>query len=78
MHEWIDCDGCAVFQSPFMMKAMRKSDHEHPLLHVPLLVIQKTSWVSVVFDFNASLNDALPVSPMPLTVDLVRMKRVNC
>ena len=29
MHEWIVCDGCAVFQSP-LMKTIKKSDHEHP------------------------------------------------
>ena len=29
----------------------------------------KSSFVSVVFDFNASLNDVTPVSPMPLPVD---------
>ena len=68
MHEWIVCDGCAVFQSPFMMKTMGNSDHEHPLLHVLFLVLQKTSSVSVVFDFNASLNDVAPVSPMSLPV----------
>ena len=27
--------------------------------------------MSVVFDFNASLNGAAPVSPMPLTVDVM-------
>ena len=31
--------------------------------------------MSVVFDFNASLNDAAPVSPMLLPVDLMRMKK---
>ena len=50
MHEWIVCDGCAVFQSPFMMKTMGKSDHEHPLLHALFLVLHKSSFVSVVFD----------------------------
>ena len=33
--------------------------------------------MSVVFDFNASLNDVAPVSPFLLSVDLTRM-RVNC
>ena len=69
MHEWIVCDGCAVFQSPFMMKTMGKSDHEHPLLHLSIIVLQNSSSVSVVFDFNASLNDVAPVSPMSLSVD---------
>ena len=31
--------------------------------------------MSVVFDFNASLNYADPVSPMLLTVDVKRMER---
>ena len=31
--------------------------------------------MSVVFDFNASLNDVDPVSPMPLTVDVMRMEK---
>ena len=29
------------------------------------------SFVSVVFDFNASLNDAAPVSPISLTVGAI-------
>ena len=31
--------------------------------------------MSVVFDFNASLNDVVPVSPMLLSVDLTRMEK---
>ena len=39
----------------------------------------RLSFVSVVFDFNASLNDVAPVSPMLLlSVDLMRMERVVC
>ena len=34
-----------------------------------------SSSVSVVFDFNASLNDVAPLSPMPLTVDLMIMEK---
>ena len=75
MHEWIVCDGCAVFQSPFMMKTMGNSDHEHPLLHTPFPVFQKRSSVSVVFDFNASLNDVFPLSPMFLPVDLMKLEK---
>ena len=37
----------------------------------------RSSFVSVVFDFNASLNDVAPLSPIVLSVDLTRM-RVNC
>ena len=40
------------------------------LLSSPL----RMSFVSVVFDFNASLNDAAPVSPMLLTVDFMRIE----
>ena len=76
MHGWIVCDGCDVFQSPFMMKTIGKSDHSHSLLHAPFLVLHKSSSVSVVFDFNASLNDALPASPILLPVDLMRMKEL--
>ena len=35
----------------------------------------RSSSVSVVFDFNASLNDAAPVHPISLTVCLMRMKK---
>ena len=35
----------------------------------------RLSSVSVVFDFNASLNDVAPVSPMPLSVDVMRMEK---
>ena len=31
--------------------------------------------MSVVFDFNASLNDVAPVSPMLLSVDLMIMEK---
>ena len=35
--------------------------------------------MSVVLDFNDSLNDVTPVSPIMLSVDVMRMeKRVNC
>ena len=35
----------------------------------------RSSEVSVVFDFNAPLNDVAPVSPMLLTVGLMKMKK---
>ena len=35
----------------------------------------RLSFVIDVFDFNASLNDFTPVSPMSLTVDLMRMEK---
>ena len=34
----------------------------------------RSSLVSVVFDFNDSLNDVAPVSPILLTVDVMIMK----
>ena len=41
------------------------------LLSSPL----RLSSVSVVFDFNASLNDVAPLSPTLLSVDVMRMER---
>ena len=35
----------------------------------------RLSTVSVVFDFNASLNDVAPVYPMMLPVDVVRNEK---
>ena len=41
-----------------------------------LLSLQsRLSFVSVVFDFNASLNEVTPVSPMRLSVDVMRMEK---
>ena len=39
----------------------------------------RSSCLSALFDFNESLNDAAPVSPMLLSVDLMRIeKRIGC
>ena len=35
----------------------------------------KLSWVSVVFDFSASLNDAVPLSPLLLPVDMKKKRK---
>ena len=35
----------------------------------------RSSFVSVVFDFNASLNDVAPLSPMLLSVELMRIEK---
>ena len=35
----------------------------------------KLSWVSVVFDFNDSLNDVIPVSPIRFPVDVKRKEK---
>ena len=40
-----------------------------------LRLLNRSSAVSVVFDFNASFNDVTPVSPILLPVDLMRMKK---
>ena len=41
-----------------------------------LLSLQlRTSLVSAVFDFSASLNDVAPVFPIMLSVDLMRMEK---
>ena len=37
--------------------------------------LPRLSFVSVVFDFNASLNDVAPVSPMLLSVDVMITKK---
>ena len=34
-----------------------------------VVLLHKTSFVSAVFDFNASLNDAAPAFSMPLPFD---------
>ena len=46
-------------------------------IHVLFLLCSliRMSSVSVVFDFNASLNDVAPVSPMLLSVDLMKMEK---
>ena len=37
--------------------------------------LPRLSFMSVVFDFSASLNDAVPVSPILLSIDLIRMEK---
>ena len=37
----------------------------------------RLSSTSVVFDFNASLNDVAPLSPILLSVELMRVERVD-
>ena len=38
----------------------------------------RMSFVSVVFDFNASLNDVAPISPILFPVDLMRVEKGDC
>ena len=40
-----------------------------------LCSLLRLRFVSVVFNFNASLNDVAPVSPMSLSVNFVKKKR---
>ena len=42
-----------------------------------LCLPDRLSFVSVVFDFSASLNDVAPDSPILFSVDLMIMKRVD-
>jgi hypothetical protein len=39
---------------------------------LPSYSLPRLSFVSFVFDFNASTNDVAPVSPIPLPVDVMR------
>ena len=67
--------GVLCFNHHFVKKTKWKSDHEHPLLRLPFLVLYKSSTVSVVFDFNASLSDATPAYPILFSVDWIRMEK---
>ena len=40
--------------------------------------LSRLSLVSDVFDFNDSLNDFAPMSPILLSVDVKRNERVSC
>ena len=40
-----------------------------------LYSLSRSSTVSVVFDYNDSLNDVAPVSPMVLSVDMVKKEK---
>ena len=52
-----------------------ESDHENPLLHAPFLLFHNSSTVSVVFDFIASMSEVIPLSPIQLSVDLMRIEK---
>ena len=65
----------------FTVDLMRMEKSEL-LMNILLYVVsecelQRLSLVSVVFDFSASLNDAAPVSPILLPVNLIK-KRMVC
>ena len=42
-----------------------------------LYILSRLSFVSVVFDFNASLNDVAPVSPISFSVDANNTKSMK-
>ena len=46
-----------------------------PFVLFVLCLPSRSSFVSVVFDFKASLNDVAPVSPILFPVDLMRMEK---
>ena len=56
---------------------MEKSELLMDVICVLFLLFSHLRWsfMSVVFDFNASLNVVVPVSPMLLPVDLMRMEK---
>ena len=58
------------------VKRMEKSELLMNFFCVSFLLSSpfRSSLVSVVFDFNASLNDFVPVSPILLSVDEMRMQ----
>ena len=43
-----------------------------------LCQLSRSSFVSVVFDFKASLNDFAPASPILLSIVSMRREKVNC
>ncbi len=49
-----------------------------PFVLFLLYSLSRLSSVSVVFDFNASLNDVAPVFPIQLSADLKKWERVDC
>ena len=59
---------------------MKKSELLMDVFCVCLLLSSplRSSCVSAVFDFNASLNDVVPVSPISLSVNVIEVERVNC
>ena len=63
---------------PVDVKKMEKGELLMDVLCVFFLLSSqpRLSFVSVVFDFNASLNDFTPVSPIPLPSDMMRMKKM--
>ena len=66
---------------PVVMKRKERSDLLMDVFSVSSSLLSshlRLSSVSVVFDFNASLNEVAPVSPILLSVDMKRKERMNC
>ena len=68
--------------SPILLSVNVKSKGEEWIVDESLLCVffplssqLRSSFASVVFDFNTSLNDVAPVSPMLLSVDVMRIKQ---
>ena len=63
---------------PVHLMRMRKNRLSMDVICVLFLLslLLRFSAVSVLFDFNASLNDAVPMSSISLSFDLI--KRVDC
>ena len=64
---------------PFTVDLIRKETNGLLMDAIYVLILLcshlRLSFVSVVFDFNASLNDVAPVSLISLAVDLMRMEK---
>ena len=65
--------------SPMIFPIIRLKCKKSALLMPFVLFLRSSrsrlSFVSVVFDFNASLNDVAPFSPIPFPVDLMRIEK---
>ena len=79
--EFLEC--CVCFKCLTQLFCTRISDLVHWWFHaekwriwmqfvVFLCSPSRSSWVSVVFDFNASINDVAPVSPSSLSDDWIK------
>ena len=73
-------DATPVSPMPFPVDLMRTEQNGLLIGVICVLFLlslpSRSRSVSVVFDFNASLNDVAPVTPILLSVDL--MRRVDC
>ena len=74
-------DVAPVSLMPLAVDVMRKKKKSDLLMDAILCVFlllysqPRLRFVSVVFDFNDSLNDVVPVSPILLPVDVMRIEK---